>query len=107
MPDFRPRLGAPTWLVLVALWVLAHPYGGLRHDGLLYAGQAMAHLRPDVFGRDLFFAYGSQDDYTIFGQVYAAAVKIGEVTLDVPFGVAPMAGMTDTAFRRLVKRQGG
>jgi nifR3 family TIM-barrel protein len=24
-----------------------------------------------------------------------------------PFGLAPMAGMTDTAFRRLVKRQGG
>src|SRR5512146_463207 len=24
-----------------------------------------------------------------------------------PFGLAPMAGMTDTVFRRLVKRQGG
>lgn len=35
------------------------------------------------------------------------AVKVGAVALDVPFGVAPMAGMTDTAFRRLVKRQGG
>jgi len=29
------------------------------------------------------------------------------VSLDPPFGVAPMAGMTDTAFRRLVKRHGG
>ena len=27
--------------------------------------------------------------------------------LDPPLGVAPMAGMTDTAFRRLVKRHGG
>ncbi|MBA2354418.1 MAG: tRNA-dihydrouridine synthase [Acidobacteria bacterium] len=36
-----------------------------------------------------------------------AATRIGRITLDVPFGVAPMAGMTDTAFRRLVKRQGG
>ena len=34
-------------------------------------------------------------------------IKIGSVTLDSPFVVAPMAGMTDTAFRRLVKRQGG
>jgi tRNA-dihydrouridine synthase B len=34
-------------------------------------------------------------------------VKIGSVSLDSPFVVAPMAGMTDTAFRRLVKRQGG
>ena len=34
-------------------------------------------------------------------------MKIGEVTLQSPFVVSPMAGMTDTAFRRLVKRQGG
>jgi nifR3 family TIM-barrel protein len=34
-------------------------------------------------------------------------MKIGTVTLDTPFVVAPMAGMTDTAFRRLVKRHGG
>jgi tRNA-dihydrouridine synthase B len=34
-------------------------------------------------------------------------MKIGSVTLGSPFVVAPMAGMTDTAFRRLVKRQGG
>src|ERR1044071_682616 len=34
-------------------------------------------------------------------------MKIGSVTLASPFVVAPMAGMTDTAFRRLVKRQGG
>jgi tRNA-dihydrouridine synthase B len=35
------------------------------------------------------------------------AMKIGAVTLPSPFVVSPMAGMTDTAFRRLVKRQGG
>lgn len=34
-------------------------------------------------------------------------MKIGPVPLEPPFGVAPMAGMTDTAFRRLVKRHGG
>jgi tRNA-dihydrouridine synthase B len=34
-------------------------------------------------------------------------VKIGSVELSSPFVIAPMAGMTDTAFRRLVKRQGG
>ena len=34
-------------------------------------------------------------------------MKIGTVNLDSPFVVSPMAGMTDTAFRRLVKRQGG
>src|SRR5580700_3686746 len=34
-------------------------------------------------------------------------MKIGNVSLPSPFAVAPMAGMTDTAFRRLVKRHGG
>jgi tRNA-dihydrouridine synthase B len=34
-------------------------------------------------------------------------VKIGAVHLPSPFAIAPMAGMTDTAFRRLVKRKGG
>ena len=36
-----------------------------------------------------------------------AQLRIGGVTLTLPFGLAPMAGMTDTAFRRLVKRQRG
>jgi tRNA-dihydrouridine synthase B len=34
-------------------------------------------------------------------------MKIGAVQLEQPFALAPMAGMTDTAFRRLVKRRGG
>lgn len=34
-------------------------------------------------------------------------MKIGKVELPSPYVVAPMAGMTDTAFRRLVKRHGG
>jgi nifR3 family TIM-barrel protein len=34
-------------------------------------------------------------------------MKIGNVDLPSPLAIAPMAGMTDTAFRRLVKRHGG
>src|SRR3954465_6811180 len=34
-------------------------------------------------------------------------MKIGHINLTPPFALAPMAGMTDTAFRRLVKRRGG
>jgi len=34
-------------------------------------------------------------------------MKIGSVDLVSPLAIAPMAGMTDTAFRRLVKRHGG
>jgi tRNA-dihydrouridine synthase B len=35
------------------------------------------------------------------------SLQIGKLSLLSPFVIAPMAGMTDTAFRRLVKRQGG
>ncbi len=34
-------------------------------------------------------------------------MRIGRIELRPPFALAPMAGMTDTAFRRLVKRKGG
>jgi nifR3 family TIM-barrel protein len=34
-------------------------------------------------------------------------ITIGPVTVSPPFGLAPMAGMTDSAFRRQVKRRGG
>src|SRR5579872_5004921 len=34
-------------------------------------------------------------------------MKIGSVALASPLAIAPMAGMTDTAFRRLVKGHGG
>src|SRR5207237_2416464 len=34
-------------------------------------------------------------------------LAIGAVEIPEPFALAPMAGMTDTAFRRLVKRSGG
>jgi tRNA-dihydrouridine synthase B len=34
-------------------------------------------------------------------------MKIGKIELAEPYALAPMAGMTDTAFRRLVKRKGG
>ena len=34
-------------------------------------------------------------------------MKIASIALEHPVALAPMAGMTDTAFRRLVKRKGG
>jgi len=34
-------------------------------------------------------------------------MQIGPLSIAPPFALAPMAGMTDTAFRRLVKRRGG
>lgn len=56
-------------VALVGLWLLARPYSGVRHDGVLYLGQIYLQLDPTVFARDLFFAFGSQDRYTLFSRL--------------------------------------
>jgi hypothetical protein len=45
------------------------------HDGIFYALQALHIMQPEAFNRDIFFLYGSQDQYTIFSNLYAAAIK--------------------------------
>lgn len=67
-------------VVAVLLFVWTHPYNGIRHDGMLYVAQALKHVDPAVFDGDLFFKYGSQDSFSLFGRAYAFAV--------VAFGVA-------------------
>ena len=58
-------------LLLAGLWLFAHPYRGLTHDAILYSFQALSHLYPEPFRGDLFFIYGSQDDYSLFSRLYA------------------------------------
>lgn len=53
-------------LTLVALWLLARPSTGIRHDGLLYLGQALLNANAPGLKHDLFFAFGSQDSYSLF-----------------------------------------
>ena len=63
-------------LALFTLWLLGHPYWGLYHDARLYAVQALYHLHPHIFENDLFFHYGSQDQYSIFSLFYAQAITL-------------------------------
>lgn len=60
-----------AFLGLTATWLLTHRYHGIRHDGLFYAVQTLAHIAPARFEHDLFFAFGSQNDYTLFTPPYA------------------------------------
>lgn len=62
-------------MFLVGLWLLTRPYFGIRHDGILYSGQALARIHPQ-FGSDLFFAFGSQDKYSIFGFLQSQAIRL-------------------------------
>ena len=62
---------ATALLCLSAIWLLTHRYHGIHHDALFYAVHALAHGAPARFEQDLFFAFGSQDDYTLFTPAYA------------------------------------
>jgi hypothetical protein len=58
-------------LFFCAVWIGTHSYQGIWHDGKLYLGQALFRLYPDIFRHDLFFKYGSQDQFTVFSSLYA------------------------------------
>lgn len=74
------RLEANLALVLLAafLWLVARPYQGIYHDGMLYAAFVARQLEPLAYARDVLFLFGSQDDFSLFASVYALlAGKIG------------------------------
>jgi hypothetical protein len=70
------RLGQGVLAVLcVAIWSLSHSYLGLFHDAGLYTLQALAHLHPQSLSQDVFLKFGSQDRFTVFSPIYAAAAQ--------------------------------
>src|ERR1700693_4837991 len=73
-------------LLGIATWALSHSYRGIFHDAGLYTLQALAHLHPDSLQEDVFLKFGSQDGFTIFSPVYAAASRL----LGVEFAAATL-----------------
>lgn len=73
-PDMLRRLVIVAAVALAWYWAGGHP--GITHDGRLYAFEALAALHPDVYGGDLFVAYGSQGDYSIFLHLYKEAIRL-------------------------------
>src|SRR5262249_51467638 len=62
-------------LAFIALWLLRHPYSGVDGDAQLYFFQAIAYGDAGNLGKDLFLAYGSQDQYTLFSPLYAVLLR--------------------------------
>jgi hypothetical protein len=61
-----------TWIaIVIACFILAHPYAGIVHDNVLYVAQALLRLNPRIYGGDAFFQWGSQDRYTLFSPIFA------------------------------------
>jgi hypothetical protein len=91
----------PVWfgaLVVLGLWMLARPYNGLRHDGIFYIGQVMLHMWPDIFKNDLFFKYGSQDQFSIFASLlerlyHLLGVPVTQVLVLVVCGLSFMISL--------------
>jgi hypothetical protein len=67
---------APVALVALGLFLLLHPYDGIIHDSRLYLLQALNYSRPELYHQDVFLKFGSQDSYTLFTPLFAAAVSM-------------------------------
>lgn len=71
MPETARLQRLAALLAIGAGMLLARPYEGIRHDGVLYLGQALLHSRVPALIQDTFFAGGSQDRYSIYAAVIA------------------------------------
>jgi hypothetical protein len=61
-------------LVLAALWIATRPYSGIVHDARFYILQGLAHIDPIRYANDLYFRFGSQDDFSLSGFLTARAL---------------------------------
>src|SRR6185369_11969566 len=56
------------------VWLTTRRYLGIIHDAQLYAAQALNFLYPARFSEDLYFRFGSQDQYTLYSHLYAPLI---------------------------------
>jgi len=73
---FSPLAMAALACALAALWLFGRRYAGITHDATLYAVQALRRIDAASYAQDLFFAYGAQDEYTIFPRLYAPLIDL-------------------------------
>ena len=67
--DSRATLLCLT-LLIATLWMATRPYMGVIHNSQFYTVQALSALLPGRFASDLYFRYGSQDQFTSFTLIY-------------------------------------
>ncbi len=74
--DNLARHSLLSLVVLLTFDALANPYAGIVHDARLYAVQALSHLHPGRYDKDLFFLFGSQDSFSVFSIVHARIIAL-------------------------------
>src|ERR1700733_3270448 len=62
------------WLLL-AVNTVTFPYAGITHDTRLYSIQVLNQVEDGTYSDDLFFRYGSQDQYSLFSRLAAPLVR--------------------------------
>lgn len=75
--DALARLADKPWalfVILLAVSSIARPYAGIAHDARLYSVQVLNHVEGGAYADDLFFRYGSQDEYSLFSRLAAPLV---------------------------------
>ena len=70
----------------LATLLITHPYHGIYHDSILYLGQALAQVQPEIMSRDLFFLHGSQSRYSVLPWL------LGTLSLWLPLPTVFMLG---------------
>jgi hypothetical protein len=91
-------------LALAALWILGRRYSGITNDAILYVAQGLRRLDPSSLDKDLFFAHGSQDAYTVFPALYAPLIEAlgaggAAMAVTIAGQVAFLAAATVLVFR--------
>lgn len=62
-------------LLIGALWLTTRRYPGVVGDAILYTVQALNLVLPGRFGDDLYFKFGSQDQFTVFSFLYGPVLS--------------------------------
>ncbi|HVJ42936.1 MAG TPA: hypothetical protein VM639_15635 [Dongiaceae bacterium] len=72
-PFFEAIMIVTGGFMVLTVWL---GYDGLIHDSRLYTLQALNAVDPARYGKDIFLAYGSQDQFTLFSPFYGLAVRL-------------------------------
>lgn len=90
----------------LALFLLARPYVGVDGDGVLYFGQALRRSLMPGLNADIFFAGGSQDQFTLYSWLLAPLYRtLGPALTHHVLLLAALLGSACAAWRLLLRLQ--
>ena len=69
------RKARALFFLLLTVNSIALPYAGVTHDARLYSIQVVNQVEGGAYADDLFFRYGSQDEYSLFSRLASPVVR--------------------------------